>query len=215
MTVELERRYVDQPVGTRTGDHRTIGGYASVFEKRSRNLGGYVEVVNRSAFNKAMGDSWPDVVARFNHDSLMLLGTTAARTLRLSVDNVGLAYEVDTPQSRQDVYELVERGDVRSSSFAFVAREDDWGESDQGYPERRLLSVQLVDVAPVSDPPAYPDATAGLRSLAQRFDADLTEVRSLAEKNELLKFFKTTQKTAPLRWQQAQMQLAAKRNPSI
>lgn len=211
--MDIERRYVDQPVGARTGDHRTVGGYAAVFEKRSRNLGGFVEVVNRTAFNKAMGDGWHGVVARFNHDSAFTLGTTHARTLRLNVDGVGLGYEVDVPNSREDVYELVSRGDVRSSSFAFVAPRggDEWGKSDQGYPERRLVSVQLVDVAPVSELPAYPDATAGLRSLAAHVDAPYEEVRSMAERDELRKFFVTTAATAPLSVAHARAELLSRK----
>jgi hypothetical protein len=46
-------------------------------------------------------------------------------------------------------------------------------------------------VAPVNKP-AYLDTSAGLRSLANRFDAPLEEVRSLAQRDELRKFFKVT-----------------------
>jgi hypothetical protein len=63
--------------------------------------------------------------------------------------------------------------------------------SDQGYPLRRLVTGQLVDVAPVNAP-AYLDTTAGLRSLAERMDADVEEVRSAAEVNELARFFKVS-----------------------
>jgi hypothetical protein len=51
-----------------------------------------------------------------------------------------------------------------------------------------LLQVQLVDVAAV-DSAAYPDPTAGLRSLAGRFDAPFEEVRALAERDELRRLF--------------------------
>jgi hypothetical protein len=107
------------------------------------------------------------------------------------VDDTGLDYEVKPPASRADILELVERGDVRHSSFAFRVLDDDWGTSDQGYPMRTLLNVQLVDVAPVVTP-AYPDATAGLRSLAEKFGADIDEVRSMAQADELRKFFVAT-----------------------
>src|SRR6185437_2158712 len=65
------------------GEHR-IGGYAAMFNKVSQNLGGFVEVVERSFFNKSRGDGWPSVMCRYNHDDNMLLGTTDARTLQLS-----------------------------------------------------------------------------------------------------------------------------------
>lgn len=194
---DVERRYTPVTVEVRAkeGDRRTIGGYAAVFNKLSRNLGGFVEEVDPGAFSKSRGDGWPDVIARYNHDDNMLLGTTAARTLRLSVDNHGLLYEVDPPNSRTDIFELVERGDVTKSSFAFrvMPEGDDWTLTDQGFPLRRLIAVQLHDVAPVNQP-AYPDATVGLRSLAEHVQAPLEEVRRLAGENELRKFFVRTDK---------------------
>ena len=192
MSTEVERRFTAGLVELRARkDSRTIGGYAARFNRQSQNLGGLVEVVAPTFFNKSRGDGWPDVLARYNHDDNMLLGTTAARTLRLDLDNEGLLYDVDVPQSRGDVLELVTRGDVGKSSFAFRAFEDEWGTSDQGFPQRTLLSGQLVDVAPVNVP-AYLDTSAGLRSLARKFDADLEEVRSLAASDELTRFFKRT-----------------------
>ncbi|MGW0579627.1 HK97 family phage prohead protease, partial [Streptomyces sp. NPDC002920] len=70
--------------------------------------------------------------------------------------------------------------------------------TEQGYPLRRLTGVQLVDVAPVNVP-AYPDSSAGLRSLADKFEADLEEVRSMAEADELRKFFVRSDGPAPQR----------------
>lgn len=189
---DLERRFTQGRVELRTGsEKRTFGGYAAKFARPSKNLGGFVEQIDPRFFNKSAGDGWPDVIARYNHDDNMLLGTTAARTLRLSVDGTGLLYEVDPPQARADVYELVERGDVAKSSFAFITYEDDWSMSDQEFPLRTLVSGKLVDVAPVNIP-AYDDTSVGLNSLARKFDAPLEEVRRLAGGNDLRKFFKRT-----------------------
>lgn len=193
----IERRYTLVPVELRArGDKRAIGGYAAVFNRLSQNLGGFVEQVAPTFFNKSRGDGWPDVLARYNHDDNMLLGTTGGGTLRLEIDDTGLLYDVDPPLARSDVVELVERGDVRKSSFAFRLFKDgdEWTMSDQGYPLRTLISGQLVDVAPVNMP-AYSDTSAGLRcdgaleSLARKMDAPLDEVRKLAEQNELRRFF--------------------------
>lgn len=197
---ESERRYTPGRVEVRAAaaDKRTIGGYAAKFNKPSQNLGGFIEVIDPKAFNRSSGNDWPDVMARYNHDDNMLLGTTSARTLRLSVDGTGLLYDVDLPAARADVYELIERGDVGKSSFAFRAMEDDWTMSEQEFPQRNLLSVQLVDVAPVNSP-AYLDTSTGLRSLAEKMDAPLEEVRTLAEQNDLRRFFvRTDQRGAAL-----------------
>lgn len=206
---DAERRFTSVPVEIRAGKDgkQTIGGYAAKFMRMSQNLGGFVERIDPGFFNKSRGDGWPGVMARYNHDDNMLLGTTGAGTLRLRIDEVGLDYEVDLPQSRADVYELVQRGDVRQSSFAFVAFEDDWATTDQGFPLRTLISGRSVDVAPVNVP-AYEDTSAGLRSLAERFDAPLEEVRKLAEANELVRFFKRTDNVGPEQLRSAQAALA-------
>jgi HK97 family phage prohead protease len=197
---ESERRFTPGRVEVRAAaaEKRTVGGYAAKFNKPSQNLGGFIEVIDARAFNDSRGRDWPDVMARYNHDDNMLLGTTSARTLRLDVDSTGLTYEVDLPQSRGDVYELVQRGDVAKSSFAFrVVGEggDEWGLSDQNFPMRTLHNVQLVDVAPVNVP-AYLDTSSGLRSLARHMDAPLEEVRKLAESDELKRFFVRTDQSA-------------------
>ncbi len=189
---DTERRYTKVPVELRAStDRKMIGGYAAVFNRQSSNLGGFVEVVDAAAFNASRGDGWPDVIARYNHDDNMLLGSTGGGTLRLMVDGTGLDYEVDPPAARKDILELVQRGDVRKSSFAFRTIEDEWGTTDQGFPMRTLAKVQLVDVAPVNTP-AYPDSSAGLRSLAAHVGADVEEIRSMAERDELRKLFHRT-----------------------
>lgn len=213
----IERRYTLVPVELRVrGDKRSIGGYAAKFNQPSQNLGGFVEVVDQAFFNKSRGDGWPDVMARYNHDDNMMLGTTDSGTLRLSVDGTGLVYEVDLPSARADVFELVERGDVRKSSFAFRLFEDDWAVTDQGFPQRTLLSGQLVDVAPVNTP-AYTDTTVGLASLASHVGASLEEIRKLAEEGDLRKFFARTdgtKKPAKVYGPAALLAMKAKENPA-
>jgi hypothetical protein len=159
----------------------------------SQNLGGFKEQIAPGAFNRSASQGWPDVQARYNHDDNMLLGTTGGNSLRLRVDEEGLVYEVDLldDELSQRIYKLVERGDVRQSSFAFIADEDDWAADDTGFPMRTLNQVRLLDVAPVNAP-AYLDTSVGLRSLAQKFDAEFEEVRKMAAQNELTRFFKRT-----------------------
>jgi HK97 family phage prohead protease len=202
-----ERRYVAVPVEAR-GDKAMpkIGGYAAPFNRESQNLGGFVEVYRSTFFNDSAARGWPDVMARYNHDNNMLLGTTGGGTLSLRIDEQGLFYEVVVPQSRMDIFELVTRGDVRKSSSAWRSLEEEWTTTEQGYPLRNLVSGQLVDVAPVNVP-AYVDTTAsqrsrfvleeargGLEALAKKMHASFEEVRALAEEDELRKFFVRTDK---------------------
>lgn len=179
-----------------------IVGYASVFNKLSRKLGGFVEKVDNRAFTTSKAEGWQDVVCRYNHNDDFLLGTTRAGTCLIDFDSTGLLYDVVPPSFRDDIIELCERGDCQHSSFAFRVPEggDDWGLSDFNYPLRTLLSVDLVDVAPVITP-AYPDATAAARamdgaitSLSLKFDAEPAEIRSLLAENQGVKLFKRSDK---------------------
>lgn len=174
-----------------------IVGYASVFDRLSRNLGGFVERVNQRAFNASKASGFEGAVCRWNHNDDFLLGTIAGRTCQIDVDGTGMLYDVVPPDTTagRDVVTLMARGDVSASSFAFRAAEDDWALSDFGMPLRTLLSMEVLDVAPVTTP-AYPDATSSLRSvdgavhsLAARFDADPEEIRSLLDNKQAKKLF--------------------------
>lgn len=166
MDRELEIRTAAQTFELRAGGNGlgTLVGYAAVFNRYSQNLGGFVEQVAPSAFDKSLADAVP-VMCRGNHEDEMLLGTTWANTLRLSVDGTGLLYEDDLPNTTagRDYAELTARGDVKYSSFAFRTIEDAWGLTEQGFPLRTLVQVQLVDVAPVNSP-AYLDTTVAARA---------------------------------------------------
>lgn len=143
-------------------------GYAAVFDVESEDLGGFREIVRRTAFDRSLRDG-VDVLARTHHDSRELLGRTSAKTLRLNVDDHGLRYEADVPDttSGRDTVVQVKRGDIRESSFAFRTPigGDVWEKrASDGQPLRELIDVDLVDVAPVVDP-AYPSTEVSARAL--------------------------------------------------
>ncbi len=171
-----------------------IEGHGAVFNRLSRNLGGFVEQVHPEAFKKTLADN-PDTRAYFNHDPSMILGRTRSGTLRLGVDTVGLAYEIDMPDTTyaRDLLISMERGDVTQSSFGFyvVRGGDDWTQTEDGMPLRTLRAVSIHDgdVSPVTTP-AYPDADSGLRerayrSFAAHLGVDLEDVRAAGKAGDL------------------------------
>jgi hypothetical protein len=190
-----------------SGGVKHIAGYASVFGRKSRNLGGFVEQIDRRAFDQAELAGWPDVICRYNHDDNYLLGTTRGNTLTLRTDDNGLWYDCIPPSFRADIIELCARGDVSQSSFAFRVPEqgDYWERSGPGgMPLRTVTNTELVDVAPVNTP-AYAEATASARafdddlihSLARLKECSPAEVRSyLNEAGNVAKFFKRTDGSA-------------------
>src|SRR5262245_33090995 len=74
-------------------DRQRIVGYAVVFDVRSRDLGGFVEVVRPQAVDSAVRAS-TGIVALYNHDSGAVLGRTP-QTLQLEKDRRGLAFVLD------------------------------------------------------------------------------------------------------------------------
>ncbi len=183
--MNIERRTATEGVELREeGDTLTAVGYAAVFEQTSQNLGGFVERVAPGAFRKTLQEA--DVRALFNHEADHLLGRKSSGTLRMMEDDKGLRYEIDLPNTTlgRDVGELLRRGDITGSSFGFRTIGDEWAETDDGYPLRRLTEVALRDVGPVTFP-AYTQSEASLRSLAEARDLDLDKVVEAAEADKL------------------------------
>lgn len=144
------------------GETRTIAGHAAVFNQLSEELWGFREVVAPGAFRKTLG---ADVRALWNHDPNHVLGRSKSGTLRLREDEVGLAIEIDPPDTAmaRDLVTLIERGDVSQMSFGFRTVTDSWRMLD-GEPVRTLEEVELFDVSPVTFP-AYPETDVAVRSL--------------------------------------------------
>lgn len=182
----IERRTVVEPVEFRSDGNRLIAhGMAVVYGRLSKNLGGFVERAASGAAAKTIQEQ--DIVALANHDPNLLLGRLGAGTLRLEENrDEGLSYEIDLPDTTagRDWAHLLERRDVIGSSYGFRAIDDEWSETDDGFPLRTLRQVSIRDVGPVTFP-AYSDTTSALRSLAEARSLDLDLVVAAAESGEL------------------------------
>ena len=149
------------------GDKQTVVGYGAVFNSMSNDLGGFREFISPNAFEGRLDD---DVRFLVNHDANLILARTTNGTLRLSVDEKGLRYEADMPNTStaRDLMELLKNGTISQSSFAFTVEEDSWEVKD-GMNIRTIDKVsQLYDVSSVTYP-AYNQASSAvaLRSLEE------------------------------------------------
>jgi HK97 family phage prohead protease len=154
-------------------DGKTLIGYAAVYNRRSLLLNNFVEIIQEGAFDDILNGEH-DVIARFNHDPNIVLGRSSSGTLKLYSDSKGLRYEVQLPETRADIAELIRRGDVRGSSFAFSVKRDDQKWDRSVTPQIRSIQKfsGLFDVGPVVTP-AYPDTTVAMRSLQEAIEADI------------------------------------------
>ena len=153
-------------VESRADGRAAIIGYAAVYNRLSLDLGGFREEILPGAFDKILNRQRGkgDVVALFNHDSNIVLGRSSSGTLELSSDDKGLKYVVTPPVSRADVLELIQRRDVRGSSFAFTVepKNESFRTGEDGKAIRQIREVSgLYDVGPVLNP-AYPSTSASV-----------------------------------------------------
>lgn len=171
-----------------------LEGFAAVFNSYSRNLGGFVEQVDPVAFRDTLARGG-NVLGLMNHDPNMLLADTASGTLTLSTDATGLRYAMELDPSDPDAQRVmakVRTRKMRGSSFAFRAIKDEWGTTEQGFPLRTLLAVELYDVSSVSQPAYLATEADGLsvalRSLASSVGAPLDRLVDAARSNTLAQF---------------------------
>lgn len=140
-----------------------IRGYAIVFDSPTtvwdKRNGLYEEVIKKEALDNA---DLSDVYLLFGHDYNQVLGHTRAN-LRLEVDDIGLFYECELPNTRlsRDAYNLVEKRNylgreqagsiVDGNSFGFYSQD----EVIDGVRVVRHLQLDEISIVPR---PAYLDA---------------------------------------------------------
>lgn len=148
---------------TGEGGERTAAGYAALFN-HDTNIGDYfIERFKPGAFAKWLGER--DVVALHSHDNGRPVGRMSRGTLRLKEDAKGLAFENDLPDTSdgRDLGVQIDRGDIEGMSFRFIARHDEWDET-QDPPVRTVHEADLLEITYTAFP-AYDDTEVGMRSL--------------------------------------------------
>lgn len=168
-------------------ESRTVEGYAMNFDVWSDNLGFY-EKIARGAITQELVDSC-DVFARFDHDSNKILARSNKGTgsLKLTVDEVGLKYSFDAPNTElgNELLEYIRRGDLNKSSFCFSISDEldaeKWEKRD-GNIYRTIYKIgALYDIAPVWVP-AYSST-----SCSKRFNEIESLSKEIDDKMNLLK----------------------------
>lgn len=176
LTLEIERRdeHDEAPV---------LIGHAAVFNSRSEDLGGFVEVIEPGAFSRSL-DS--DIRALFNHDTNFVLGRTTSQTLTLREDGKGLRVEIMPPNNalmRDLVIAPIERGDISQMSFGFRVRAGGsrFEEEEDGTIVRFLNDLELFEVSPVTFP-AYPATDVAVREFRDFVKANEPEFKPVAHR---------------------------------
>lgn len=183
--MDKERKYFDTKIEIRAGEgedkNMYVEGYALKFNTSSRDFGGFTETISERALDDLKLD---DVMARFEHSNI--IGHTRSNTLQLEKRSDGLYYKIALPNTTagNDLKELVARGDVNGSSFAFDKTKTKVSvrKTENGF-ERTIEKMgPIIDVGPVSYP-AYVDTSAGLRDV-ENFKKELKDKKSEDEKEK-------------------------------
>ena len=149
-------------------ESRHIQGYGSVFNERSLDLGGFVEMIAPGAFDGVIERS--DVKCYLDHNpekGILARSRNGKGSLSLVVDEKGLRYEFDAPHTNlgDEVVEGLKRGDYSQSSFAFTVDDEVWTKEADGTYLRTITKIGgLYDVSIVANP-AYEGTSVALRSL--------------------------------------------------
>lgn len=160
----IERRSINNSI---SGNDGTLTGYALKFNTWSNDLGGFIETIDPHALDNC---DMSDVRCLIDHKPNQILGRTTNGSLKLEVDDVGLRFTVNPPDTSiaKDALENVRVGNINQCSFGFVlAQNGDYLEynSDSKIYRRTLNNIaKLTDVSIVTYP-AYTDTSVAVRSL--------------------------------------------------
>ena len=172
---------------TRRG--RTIEGYGIVFNRESKDLGGFVEVIDPSAVDGILERQ--DVLALLNHNEergVLARYTNGEGTMELEVDSKGVKYRFEAPDTAlgEEVLSGIRRGDIRTSSFAFpVSKEGQkWEKRSDGTDLRRIMKFNgIYDMSPVYRE-AYADTSVAVRNYVEMRTEKKNEEDKIADLEE-------------------------------
>lgn len=152
-TGEVEQRALTAESGPIQVTGRRLHGVVP-FGVESRDMGGWTEVLEPGCLD---GADLSDLIATVDHAGVPLARHPSTLTVDHGTD--GMRWSLELPESRSDVREAVERGDLRAGSWRMVVKRDEF----RGDVRHIHEIASLRDVAVVSAP-AYPEARCEYRS---------------------------------------------------
>lgn len=150
-------------------DERTVQGKAICFESPSNDLG-FVEVIKRGAITQELLDN-SDIFAKLNHNDEYILARSkngkGSLCLELRDDGVYYMFEAPKTEKGNELIEHIKRGEITTSSFAFMVADEDgaekWYKDEHGTIHRDIYKIgYLGDISPVYNE-AYSATTCSLR----------------------------------------------------
>ena len=192
----MEIRSFSGNLATPKTNGRRISGYAVVFGVKSEIMYDgatgrmFQEIIEPGAITSELLNR-SDVKAVLEHDVQRLLARSknGSGTLTLKIDNRGLFYSFEAPNTTEGEFalQMIKRGDITGSSFKFSTNEADstWTKDSTGLWLRKVKRIKgLYDVSIVSDP-AYNQTSVTVERMAKRDDSWEVQNQLLRLKNNL------------------------------
>lgn len=185
MAKNKEIRNISNQIRRFNQESRLVEGLAVVFDSESRDMG-FIETIDKNAITEETIRN-SDIFATLDHDKsrgILARSRYGEGTLKLELKDDGLHYSFEAPNSPlgDELLEYLTRGEITTSSFAFVVDKengDEWYRGDDGHLRRNIKKIyRLYDVSPVFEP-AYEATDCAKR----KFD----ELSSIDEKLDNLK----------------------------
>lgn len=161
------------------GESRTIEGYAIVFGVESRILedywDNYREIIEPGAITEERLKEMDIKMTMYhNREKILARSNQGEGTLKLRVDEVGVHYEFEAPNTvdGDTALELVKRGDLSGSSFMFWTdeRNASYEKRSDGMMLRRVKTIGMIYDMTIAADPAYEQTTVAAREAYSQFE---------------------------------------------
>ena len=162
------------------GESRTIEGYAIVFGVESRILydcwDNYREIIEPGAITEERLKEMDIKMTMYhNREKILARSNQGEGTLKLTVDEVGVKYSFEAPNTvdGDTALELVKRGDLSGSSFMFWTDEKSgvsYEKRSDGIMLRRVKTIGMIYDMTIAADPAYEQTTVEAREAYSRLN---------------------------------------------
>ena len=162
------------------GESRTIEGYAIVFGVESRILhdywDNYREIIEPGAITEERLKEMDIKMTMYhNREKILARSNQGEGTLKLTVDEVGVKYSFEAPNTvdGDTALELVKRGDLSGSSFMFWTDEKSgvsYEKRSDGIMLRRVKTIDMIYDMTIAADPAYEQTTVAAREAYSRLN---------------------------------------------
>lgn len=138
-----------------------IEGYAAIFNEPSQPMP-FIEYIDPNALQ---GADLSNVLALYDHEFGNILGRTDSGTLALKVDDKGLFFSCQLPDTQlgHDTYQNVANGNIKGCSFRFDIEDDLYSIDENGNQIHTINKISNVTEISLTTLPAYTETSVQVK----------------------------------------------------